>query len=64
MTQTLKLIKAEAQRRVLEDCTSSPRIVYMTAGGRLGICLLDEFEERPALDLAVADVWEKHIETI
>ena len=53
--QTIKQVQAEAERRADEDSTG--RVVYMTEGGRLGICLLDDFSERPVLDLGVFIVW-------
>ena len=57
-----KQIIKEAQRRVKED--GYPRVIYLAVGANLGICLLDDWEERDVLDDCLAFVWPDKIEVI
>jgi len=59
---TLKEIEKEARRRVDED--GCARIVYLTTGAKLGICLLDDWVNRPILDRGVSIVWPDKIESL
>ena len=53
---TLAHTYAEAKRRVKED--GSPRIVFQSEEtGDPGICFLDDWEKRPAMDEALSFVW-------
>ncbi len=61
-TMILKGVKDEAQRRVKED--RCPRIVYITEGANLGICLLSDWDKRPETDDALYYVWADKIESI
>lgn len=62
MGQTIEKVEQEAGRRVKED--GFTRIVYMTVGASFGICLIEEFEDRPILDQCVSIVWPDRIEVI
>ena len=48
-------VESEARRRANEDGTA--RVIFEKVSGKLGICLLDDFEERDVLDDALAIVW-------